>query len=120
MGLPFICKNTICSDCKTLHLKDPSCGGDYTVEGKLMSYCPECGGMLPYLESFEPEELPSLSPKQRRVVGTKIAQIHQLDFREMYQTVKEINGDDFAESLQFRLRLIFDVIMTKEEIENLF
>ena len=109
MGLPFICKSTICKICDIPHMKDPLCGGDYTIEGKLLSFCPDCGSMLPYLDTvdlLEPERLPSKT--QRRKIGVRIAKKYNLNYKEVHRVVQEIQGD-FKESLKFRLRLIFDV-----------
>ena len=119
MGLPFVCKNIVCNDCRTPHLKDPWCGGDYTVEGKLLSFCPICGSMLPYLDVIDLPEKQSLSISKKKKIGVTIAKTHNLNYKEMYQTIKEIGEDDFAESLHFRLRLVFGVEVPKDEIEKL-
>ena len=120
MGLPFICKNIVCSDCQIAHLKDPNCSGDYSVEGKLLSFCPDCGCMLPYLDVIDlPDKKPSLSQTQKRKIGVRIAKTHGLDFKEMYNTIRNINGDGFVETLCFRIRLVFNVDVEKDEIEKL-
>jgi len=119
MGLPFICKNIVCKDCNAPHLKDPWCGGDYTYEGKLLSFCPICGGMLPYLDTIDLPEKKPLSTSKKREIGVKIAKTHDLDYKAMYKTIKEIDGEDFVEALCFRVRLVFGVEILKDEIEKL-
>lgn len=75
--------------------------------------------MLPYLGVAE-EVKPSLSKSKRRMVGVKVAKIHGIGFKEMYEVVRETDGEDFAESLCFRLKIVFGVDLEKKEIESLF
>ena len=98
-------------------MKDPLCGGDYTVEGKLLSFCPDCGDMLPFLDMADPPERLTVTRAQKREIGVKLAKIHNLDYKEMYRLVQEIDGDDFEESLRFRMRLVFGVEIEFDKIK---
>lgn len=93
--------------------------GDYTVEGKLLSFCPVCGGMLPPLEVdllFEKEEI---SRTQMKQIGVQTAKKLNLDYKLVYSIVKNMYGknkDEFADSFCFRLKVEFGVEVTSESL----
>ncbi len=112
MGIKIIC-GALCKECQINHVKDPSCMGDYTIDGKLLSFCPECGKMLPYLEQSSDSNFKDLSNGEKRKIGTSYAKKHNLDYKKVNEIVKTLypvtDNQIFLDSLKFDLKVIFNV-----------
>jgi hypothetical protein len=94
-------------------MKDPTCLGDYTTDGLLLSFCPECGKMLPFLEYPEGDNTKKLSFGDKRKIGTVYAKKHNLDYKKVYTIVKSLSQcndeETFIKNLEFDLKVAFDI-----------
>jgi hypothetical protein len=116
----IICEDT-CTDCGKNFLKDPTCLGDYTGDGVLLRYCPECGKMYPYLNIVYTKKT-GLSKRMKKRIGIRIAKAHNLDYRVMDFLVKSTTGEDksyFASTLSEKILTTFNMDVRKEEVLNL-
>jgi predicted house-cleaning noncanonical NTP pyrophosphatase (MazG superfamily) len=95
--------------------KNPENGGDYTIEGHLLSFCPECGYMYPEL-SRDPN-YKELSNREKRTIGIRLTKQYDLDYKvtkDLVDDTDERQQDKFVEKLVDRIETTFDVkVLTK-------
>ena len=120
----IICEDK-CKDCEINFLKDPCNSGDYTTEGKLQRFCPDCGQMLPFLPSIRIglRVKPTMSNGTKRKIGVILAKKHQLDYRQISSLVKSLRNldeeKDFLSVLSSKLKEEFDLNLTVSQMSDL-
>lgn len=105
----IICERS-CNDCKVRLHRNPHIGGDYTVAGMLLSFCPECGYMYPLIGIGG--EVRTLSSKQKKKIGIILAKKYNLDYRvtnDLAKGIKVGDADVFVKSLADKVEKEFEV-----------
>ena len=117
MGL--IKTDRLCHRCGIHHLKDYSISGDYNKDGRLQSFCPSCGVMHPPISANTFEV--SISNKRRHNIGTMIAKIYELPYKEIHEItskLKTVEDCDFVDIFISFVVRDFGINPSREEIEN--
>lgn len=103
----IICER-LCDNCKVKLHKNPHNGGDYTITGILLSFCPNCGYMYPLLDSVKK----AISNNQKRKIGVIVAKKYNLDYRitnDLAKGIKSGDADAFVKSLASKVEKEFEV-----------
>lgn len=100
-----------CNDCDVYRLKDPEILGDYDEGGTLLRFCPECGVMWPELMKILGYKKESLSHKQKKLIGTRVATEYKLDHKVMNGVVKDLKNvskkGEFIDRFKTEVKLVF-------------
>jgi len=100
----------LCSRCNTLFRKNSDVGGDYNEEGKLQSYCPQCGVMHPPIIVGITSH--NISKRNRHDIGTKIATKHKLPYKQVHRitlTLNFVEDDEFVQAFTKHISTTFHV-----------
>ena len=108
----IICER-LCNDCRIKVHKNPDNGGDYTLEGHLLSFCPECGYMYP--ELARDPNYKELSNHDKKMIGVRIAKRYKLD----YKVTKDLVDDTEAKQPEKFVNLLVDRIETTFDLKVL-
>jgi DNA replication initiation complex subunit (GINS family) len=86
-----------------------------------MRYCPECERMLPheYVSSNKEE----ISNNIKKRIGTKIAKIHDIDYKEMHAVIRELQPErdkkEFVKGFVAKIKVNFKIDILKELKEHI-
>jgi len=107
----------LCRVCNQYHRKNSDISGDYDEEGKLLSYCPQCGSMHPprlcAIIDF------NLSQRKRHNLGTLIARTHDLPYRQMHKItsgIKFVDDNEFPKVFSKHISETFDISFSREDV----
>lgn len=115
MGI-VICIDS-CNDCKKNFIKNPYCNGDYTADGVLLRYCPDCGQMFPYLDTY-PVEKPEFDRYTMRMAGVAVATKYKLSYREMNSLTKSLSSENFIFDFIENVKATFGLTLEKNDIQQ--
>ncbi len=88
--MPGILSVRLCDKCRIKLHKDPCVPGDYDEEGRLLSYCPECGDMYPALSSMYEHEI--LSNRKMKLLSARCAMKFNLSYHDVEKIIDSLKG----------------------------
>lgn len=117
-----------CESCRRNHRYDPKKGSYYAAPregGFLCSFCPECGSMLPVLNTVTDaisEDLELISKNRKRKLARRLAKVYGLDLR-LVLDVSRVLWDvdlkkDYVSMLPGLLNTAFNIKLTEERIRS--